>query len=152
MTVVRTPARLLAAAALAAGLTCTAGACGTEDTASSAEGQPVWEEPASYTFTLTSSEGERSLIGTFRITVRDGKVTEAVGLDDSARRFVARAPDQVPTLGTLLDELAQARRDDADTAEAEYATDGHPERIHLDWDDNALDDEARYVIEAYEPV
>ncbi|NUR43989.1 MAG: hypothetical protein HOV73_28300, partial [Streptomyces sp.] len=95
---------------------------------------------------------ERSLIGTFRITVRDGKVTEAVGLDDSARRFVARAPDQVPTLGTLLDELAQARRDDADTAEAEYATDGHPERIHLDWDDNALDDEARYVIEAYEPV
>jgi len=58
----------------------------------------------------------------------------------------------VPTIGELLDELEQARRDNADTAEAEYAPDGHPERISLDWDENAVDDEALYVISAYAPT
>jgi hypothetical protein len=58
----------------------------------------------------------------------------------------------VPTIGALLHELDQARRDDADTAEADYAADGHPVRISLDWEENAIDDEARYVISAYEPT
>ncbi|MFE7275879.1 DUF6174 domain-containing protein [Streptomyces sp. NPDC057623] len=90
--------------------------------------------------------------GTFRITVRDGTVAEATGLDDSGRRVVADLPDAVPTIGELLAELEQARREDADTAEAEYAPDGHPVRISLDWEENAIDDEARYVITAYEPA
>jgi len=85
------------------------------------------------------------------VTVHDGEVSDATGLDDSARRMVRRLPDQVPTLGDLLRELDQARRDDADTAEAEYADDGHPVRISLDWDADAVDDEAEYVISAYEP-
>ncbi|MGW0495353.1 DUF6174 domain-containing protein [Streptomyces sp. NPDC003007] len=41
----------------------------------------------------------------------------------------------------------------ADTAEAEYAPgDGHPVRIVLDWEENAVDDEARYTISAYAPA
>ncbi|KUN17060.1 hypothetical protein AQJ23_43670 [Streptomyces antibioticus] len=148
MTVVRTGAGLLATA----GLVCAVAACGAESSSTSARQEVTWEEPAAYTYTLTSSEGERSLIGRFRVTVRDGKVTEAVGLDDSARQFVARTPDLVPTLGALLGELEQARSDGADTAEAEYAADGHPERIFLDWDENAVDDEERYVVESYEPA
>ncbi|AZP16052.1 DUF6174 domain-containing protein [Streptomyces aquilus] len=148
MTVVRMGAGLLAVA----GLICTVAGCGAETSSASAPKEVTWEEPAAYTYTLTSSEGERSLIGRFRVTVRDGKVTEAVGLDDSARRVVERAPDQVPTLGALLGALKQARSDGADTAEAEYAADGHPERIFLDWDENAVDDEERYVVESYEPA
>ncbi|MFJ3620532.1 DUF6174 domain-containing protein [Streptomyces iakyrus] len=105
-----------------------------------------------YAYTLTSSEGERSLIGAFRVTVRDGKVVKAVGLDDSGRRVVRQLPDEVPTLGELLAEMAQARRAKADTAEAEYGADGHPERILVDWDKNAIDDEALYVISAYQPA
>ncbi|MFF5498511.1 DUF6174 domain-containing protein [Streptomyces aquilus] len=146
MTLVRVCAGLLATA----GLVCAVAGCGVESAPAPAREEVRWEEPAAYTYTLTSSEGERSLIGRFRITVKDGKVTEAVGLDAGARRFVERTPDQVPTLGALLDELEQARRDDADTAEAEYAADGHPERIFLDQDENAVDDEARYVVESYE--
>ncbi|OPG06369.1 hypothetical protein B1R27_17875 [Streptomyces sp. GKU 895] len=148
MTVVRMCAGLLAAA----GLISTVAACGAEASSASAREEVTWEEPAAYTYTLTSSEGERSLIGRFRVTVKDGKVTEAVGLDAGARRFVERTPDQVPTLGALLDELEQARSDDADTAEAEYAADGHPELIFLDRDENAVDDEERYVVESYEPA
>ncbi|MFJ6573662.1 DUF6174 domain-containing protein [Streptomyces sp. NPDC091292] len=148
MTAVRSLARSVSAAALSGGLLCATAACGTDVRPESAA--PPWQEPSSYTYTLTSSEGERALIGAFRVTVRDGKVTKARGLDSSARRMVRDLPDQVPTLGALLAELDQARRDKADTAEAEYAADGHPKRIFLDWDRNAVDDEALYVISAYE--
>jgi hypothetical protein len=153
---------VLSAAALIGGLMCATSACGAETSPGSAEettsknatvqSRTAWEEPASYTYTLTSSEGERNLLGTYRVTVRDGEVAKAVGLDESSRRVVRQIPGEVPTIGGLLEELEQARRDKADTAEAEYAADGHPVRISLDWDKNAIDDEARYVISAYEPA
>ncbi|WP_324618009.1 DUF6174 domain-containing protein [Streptomyces dysideae] len=116
MTAVRSRTRSLSAAVLLVGLLCATAACGTE-APSAAESD--WEEPAAYTYTLTSSEGERALLGTFRVTVRDGGVAEAVGLDGSARRVVRDLPDQVPTISGLLAEMEQARRDGADRAEAE---------------------------------
>ncbi|GHH26518.1 DUF6174 domain-containing protein [Streptomyces lanatus] len=134
-----TAVSVTARAVLVSGLICATAACGTGTA-------DTWREPASYTYTLRSSEGERALIGAFRITVRDGTVTKAVGLDDSGRRVVKDNPDAVPTIGQLLDEWEQARRDGADTAEVEYAADGHPERITLDWLENAIDDEALYVV------
>ncbi|GCB51281.1 hypothetical protein SNL152K_8637 [Streptomyces sp. NL15-2K] len=126
-------------------------ACGAEKGAT-VENATGWQEPASYAYTLASSEGERSLLGAFRVTVRDGKVVNSVGLDDSGRRVVQQVPGEVPTLAELLEQLDQARRDRADTVEAEYAADGHPMRIFLDWEKNAIDDEALYVISAYEPA
>ncbi|GGK76782.1 DUF6174 domain-containing protein [Streptomyces flaveus] len=164
MTVIRSSARFVSAAALLGGLLCATAACGTESPTSSgsAEGSEprsstagsgtAWEEPSSYTYTLKSSEGERTLLGTFRVTVRDGKVAEAVGLDGSGRRLVKELPGEVPTIGKLLEEMEQARQDKADVAEAEYAADGHPVRIFLDWEKDAIDDEALYVISAYEPA
>jgi hypothetical protein len=156
MTAVRRTARSMTAAILlTGGLLATTAACGddTPTSRATAAGEPGtdWKEPAAYSYTLTSSGGERSLLGTFRVTVRDGEVTDAKGLDESGRRVVDQLSTEVPTLGGLLEELAQARRDDADTAEVKYAADGHPVRISLDWDENALDDEADYVITGYEP-
>ncbi|MFJ4468364.1 DUF6174 domain-containing protein [Streptomyces sp. NPDC089424] len=133
-------------AGLVAGLLCATAACGGAQRATD------WEEPSSYTYTLLSTEGERSLIGTFRVTVRDGEVATAVGLDDSGRRVVRQNPDAVPTLGELLREFDRARQDGADRAEIEYAADGHPRSIVLDRDERAIDDEAAYVISAYEPL
>ncbi|MET9734819.1 DUF6174 domain-containing protein [Streptomyces sp. NPDC006458] len=112
---------------------------------------PRWSEPASYTYTLNSGEGERALIGRFRITVENHEVARARGLDESGRRLVAHSPGQVPTIGDLLKALDRARDEGADTA-AEYAPDGRPERITLDWDANAVDDEEEYVISGYEPA
>ncbi|MFH8800793.1 DUF6174 domain-containing protein [Streptomyces sp. NPDC017936] len=150
------PRRPPSAVVLIAGLVLVTAGCG--GSASPGTGGPsrpagatAWKEPASYVCTLESSEGERALIGTFRITVLDGKVAKAVGLDDSARRVVESSPDAVPTVGELLREWEQARDDGADTAEAEYAADGHPVRIRLDGDGNTLDDEALYVVSAYRP-
>ncbi|CCK25214.1 putative secreted protein [Streptomyces davaonensis JCM 4913] len=147
-------ARALAAAVLGAALLSTTVACGNEDgaNAGTTPSSAAWKEPAAYTYTLESTEGERSLIGKFRITVKNGEVTKAVGLDDSARRLVEQSPDQVPTIGALLAELDQAREENADKAEADYAADGHPERITLDWLEDAIDDEALYVLTEYEPA
>lgn len=153
MTAASRPARAVFRASLIAGLLCTVAACGSETARStSAHNRTTWQEPASYTYTLHSSEGERTLIGAFRITVRDGTVVKTIGLDDSGRRVAKDMPDAVPTMGELLEDLEQARRDGADAAEAEYASDGHPVRISLDWEKDAIDDEALYVISAYRPA
>ncbi|MEV0442376.1 DUF6174 domain-containing protein [Streptomyces spectabilis] len=157
----RVPVRVLASAALVAGVVGAASACGDEPSAYVLKAQPTpassaggagWKEPSSYAYTLRSGAGERSLIGTFRVTVRDGKVSEAVGLDDSGRRVVKELPDQVPTIGALLKEAERAEREKAHKAETRYAADGHPVRITLDWDKAAIDDEALYVISAYKPL
>ncbi|WP_028800027.1 DUF6174 domain-containing protein [Streptomyces sp. 142MFCol3.1] len=146
------PRTALPVVALTGALVWSTSACGHDAVTSSARQEntvSAWKEPASYSYTLESSEGERSLIGKFRITVRGGKVSKVVGLDDSGRRVVKGMPDEVPTIGALLKQVDQARRDHADTAEVAYAADGHPARISLDLDENAVDDEARYVISAY---
>ncbi|MDW4910104.1 DUF6174 domain-containing protein [Streptomyces sp. ADMS] len=159
--------RSLSSVVLVGGLVCTVVGCGGDSGASvsgpgTAASPPTpsssfssfaesWEEPASYVYTLTSSEGERSLIGRFRVTVRDGKVADVVGLDESGRGAVQRAPEEVPTIGGLLDQLTRAHAEGADTAEAAYAPDGHPVRITLDPEKDAVDDEQSYVISDYEP-
>ncbi|MFI1368649.1 DUF6174 domain-containing protein [Streptomyces griseochromogenes] len=139
--------------ALLAGLVWAVAACGDESWSGRAaqSSSTAWKEPSTYTYTLDSTGGERLLTGTFRVSVRDGKVTHAVGLDEESRRVVQRSPGAVPTIGRLVKELEQARHDGADTAEAEYSTVGHPLRITLDPDANAVDDEARYVIRDYTP-
>ncbi|MEE1829518.1 DUF6174 domain-containing protein [Streptomyces sp. SP17KL33] len=109
----------------------------------------MWREPASYVYTLTSTS--QALAGRFRVTVRDGEVAEAVGLDEDSRRAVKQGPGDIPKIGDLMAMVEKAWQEQADTAEVEYATGGYPARITLDVDENAIDDEAEYVISGYEP-
>ncbi|WP_406498579.1 DUF6174 domain-containing protein [Streptomyces sp. NBC_01604] len=153
MTAVRRRPRFVVSAELAGALLCATTACGSSTSAETAEvgeQKTTWEEPTSYTYTPTSTT--QVLAGTFRMQVRNGRVTEAVGTDTDSRRQAQEVPDELPTIGELLKRLNQARSDNADTAEAAYADDGHPVRISLDWDKNAIDDEALYVISAYDPT
>lgn len=152
MTTGRSRPRYVSTAALVGALMCAATACGSSTSSGSAEAsepKTTWEEPVSYAYTLTSTT--QVLAGTFRVKVRDGRVTEAVGGDADSRRQVQELPGEVPTIGELLRRLKKARSEDADTAEVDYAADGRPVRISLDWDKNAIDDEALYVISSYEP-
>ncbi|MFF8727152.1 DUF6174 domain-containing protein [Streptomyces sp. NPDC015171] len=158
----RPRARFLPAAALTGTLLCLTAACGAADTASPANtggrgtrgtgtaGTVAWQEPASYSYTLTSTTSV--LAGTFRVDVREGTVAKVVGLDEDSRRQARERHLDVPTIGGLLKKLEQARGDDAETAQATYASDGHPVRISLDYDKNTIDDEALYVISAYRPM
>jgi hypothetical protein len=107
-----------------------------------------WVEPPRYTYVLESTCGERALIGRYRITVENGQVVKAEGLDEPARRTVADSPpDTIPTLAQLITELNEARRTRAGVADLETdpAT-GHPTRITIDPEPNAIDDESCYAI------
>ncbi|MFG2608484.1 DUF6174 domain-containing protein [Streptomyces sp. NPDC048514] len=162
MTAARAHTRLLSATALAGALLCVATACddGRSRAAPTAgrndlEGAgghvtAAWQEPDAYVYTLTSDT--QVLAGAFRVEVHKGKVTGVVGLDEDSRRQLREQHAEVPTIGELLQRLDRARKGDAETAQARYAADGHPVRISLDWDGNAIDDEALYIISAYEPV
>ncbi|MFE2586170.1 DUF6174 domain-containing protein [Streptomyces sp. NPDC059378] len=152
MTAGQSRTRSAATAALLGAVLCVTAACSSSPSARSAEtneAKGTWEEPASYSYTLTSST--QVLAGTFRVKVRNGKVADVVGLDEDSRRQTQEVPDEIPTIGELLQTLDKARSEDADTAEADYASDGHPVRISLDWDKNSIDDEALYTISSYEP-
>ncbi len=109
-----------------------------------------WTEPASYSYTLEYGGGEAP-VGPIRITVEDHKVVEAHGLDDTGRRIHRELPDEIPTLAGLLGELRRARAENAHIAEADYASDGRPERISLDWDERTIHDEVGYVVSDYVP-
>lgn len=146
--------RALSAAVLLGVLLCPTAACDSSASPETGEtsAEPLgaaWREPASYAYTLTTTT--QVLAGTFRVAVRDGAVTSAVGLDADSRDQLQRWHDEVPTIGALLERLRQARSEGAHIAEAEYAADGHPVRITLDIAENAIDDEALYVLDSYTP-
>jgi hypothetical protein len=110
-----------------------------------------WTEPPAYKFTLTSTCGERALIGRFRVTVTSGAVTRTEGLDDAARKaLMLRLSKLVPTLGQLLDEADTARRQGADEVMVHVdRADGHPTSIRIDPNRDAIDDESCYDISDY---
>ncbi|GAA4675390.1 hypothetical protein Prum_029650 [Phytohabitans rumicis] len=120
---------------------------------SGAETAASWQEPGSYSYVLASQCGERLLLGRFRITVEQGKVTKAEGLDGSARRALEGKSDSPPTLRQLLDEWESARRDGAEVADLSTDPgDGHPTKIMIDPVKNAMDDEACYTITEFAVV
>lgn len=81
--------------------------------------------------------------------MENGKVVKAIGLDEPARRTVEDNPQNAPTLGGLLTKVQEARAGHADVARAVFAADGHPTEVHIDWQKNAIDDEADYCITEY---
>ena len=131
-------------------LTLTGGCAGAEVNVMEAP-PPTWTAPAKYGFTLGSQCGERALIGRFQVTVENDKVVRTAGLDDASRRaLMLRIADLVPTLSQLEAQAETARRDGADVVEiVRDPADAHPTKITIDWERNAIDDEACYTIEDY---
>ncbi|GIH10137.1 hypothetical protein Rhe02_82040 [Rhizocola hellebori] len=114
-----------------------------------AEPSLSWQEPANYEYTVASTCGERLLIGTFKMTVAQGKVTEVVRKDNTLPEV---KPENYPSLKDLLDEYLTAKKNGAHLAKLETdPADGHPTKIDLDPIKNAIDDEACYRISNYTP-
>lgn len=111
-----------------------------------------WSEPTGrYEYSLQSACGERLVHGWVRLTVDRGEVINAVGLDEAGRATVAAAKvENLPTLKALLAEYEQAMRGGADKATVQFdPEDGHPTRIDIDAQRNAIDDEVCYFISDY---
>jgi hypothetical protein len=143
--------RALTAAAMAGMLLGALSACG-EGPMTAKRSSPAWEEPSAYRYTLKSSEGERALIGTFEVTVRDGKVVKTVGIDESGRRVVNQKLTEVPSIAGLLKQAEAAREEGADAVDVDYAKDGRPIGISIDWEESAIDDEEAHTLGGYEAL
>ena len=113
----------------------------------------AWEAPDSYQFVVNSSCGERFFLGTFQITVRNGAVVEAVGLDADAERLLGNPQwrADIPSLSDLIAEARVARAEGADLVRVNLSEDGnYPTTIEIDWLANAIDDEACYRITEFD--
>ena len=128
-----------------------AAACGEPQAGPGQAPPATWTPPAKYAFVLSSQCGERALIGRFRVTVQDDRVVDSAGLDDSSRRaLMLRMADLVPTLRKLEQQAETARQAGADEVLIERdPADAHPTKITIDYETNAIDDEACYTIEDY---
>ena len=124
-----------------------AGACSATDTAVTGPTEG-WQEPAAYSFALDSQCGERSLIGRFKVNVRDGEVADVAALDPAGARVIRLlGTGLVPTVGQLLEEARAARTDGAQVNVVLDEADGHPTSIKIDW--GGTDAQACYIITDY---
>lgn len=97
--------------------------------------------PESYTYVLTSSCGERGLIGDYNVVVENGTVVSA----ESRNARYPYEPDlsEVPTLADLIAKAASAPQ-----SVIEYTVDdaGLPKSLSLDPVPNGIDDEECYRV------
>lgn len=127
------------------------------DSTSSGQGKPaegsaresvasVSALPHSYTYELDASCGERSLTGTYRVVVRDGKVVSAT---TSSGEEVDDLGD-VPTLAELVLKAESA----SDEAKVDLDLDdaGLPQRIEIDHLPEAIDEEECYEVRDITPL
>lgn len=130
------------------------GACGAgEESRAFIDGGPPaesgiptdWTRPGpDYSYTVDAGCGERGgLVGWYRIRVSEASVAEVWPLDQYSADV---SPSAAPTIADLVDEAAQAERDGADKIVVTTSPQGYPQRILIDRDANAIDDEVCYTI------
>lgn len=104
--------------------------------------------PKSYSFTLTSSCGERGLLGDYRVTVHDEQVSDVIKLNDDYPYEPKLT--EIPTLQDMVDLAESARPDSV----IEYVVDdtGVPRSLSLDPVPNGIDDEECYEVTDLMPV
>ncbi|MDO8107036.1 DUF6174 domain-containing protein [Isoptericola sp. b441] len=128
--------------------------CGSAEVAGVAGAAQQWAARGSdtYSVTVTSSCGERLLIGTFDVHVVGGVVTSVEGLDEPGRRAaqVATVGEYVPTVTSLLSRLAITHREHAPEVMFDPAT-GMPTHVVLDPLPGSLDDQECYDFSDYSP-
>jgi hypothetical protein len=134
---------------LLAGITALSG-CSDSNDRDSEKPLKDWDAPADYTFDVTSQCGEQSFIGTFHIVVEGGEIARVKELDEEGKWTVSHVGKSTPTLSVLLGYALEAQQLDADVVDVVYDdTDGHPQRIDIDYDLNAIDDESCFVVTKY---
>jgi hypothetical protein len=107
-----------------------------------------WVPPERYVYVVSSQCGERNFIGTYAITVERGE-----GIRAATRNGSIELQGEIPSIEDLLAEAAAARESGADEVTVVTApADGHPTLVLIDWEADAIDDEACYEITDYRPL
>ncbi len=105
---------------------------------------------ASYTYMFRSSCGERDGLGSFRVTVHKGEVTDV----KVANRYTHLPQDieMIPSLQGILDEAARAERRGADEVTLRLSPDGTPRSLSIDYMKEAIDDEMCWFASHIDPL
>jgi len=104
---------------------------------------------ASYRYTITSSCGERAFLGTYHVTVEEGRIRR-ITTDDPDEQITDWSDGELPTIADLV-HRAQADGDDAPSELVLDPRTGIPTRMSFEGDPNAIDDEECYEISDYQP-
>ncbi len=118
-----------------------------------------WDAPEDYEFVLDSQCGERSDHGRYRIVVEGGEVVDVEAPEHRESEqgplidFVSEYRGPAPTLSELAAEAEAAEAEGAEVVElTRDPVDGRPTRLDIDWMEEALDDEACFVVSDYSPT
>jgi hypothetical protein len=104
--------------------------------------------PASYRMVLHASCGERQLIGSFGLLVRDGRVVKA-GPARAVRQAALKLSD-FPTLAELVDKAESAEPDAV--VDLRLDENGAPQSLSIDHLPKAIDDEECYRVTGLRPL
>ncbi|WP_436528960.1 hypothetical protein [Actinoplanes sp. HUAS TT8] len=119
---------------------------GTGESTRTAIRDAAAELPPRYTYLLTSTCGERALIGTYEIVVDQDRAVSGKPADADTNTYVT----EFPTIRALLDAALNADAKAGIEFEADAA--GLPARLSIDPEPDALDDEECYRFTAITPV
>jgi len=114
----------------------------------STTGATAWST-ASYRYTIGSSCGERAFIGTYHVTVKDGRITR-IASEDPNEQIIDFYQGELPTIADLL----ARQHAEGDGAPSEFRFDaatGVPTSVAFEGDPHAIDDEECYTITDYRP-
>ena len=129
-----------------------------------------WEEPESYSFVLEGC-GPNDPVGTLRIFVAAGIAVSFDPLDEPAQRYQGYPAEEMPTLGWMMAQVAEAEsmtepwplpaelppgspevveRSLPDVRLVTDPVDGHPVELYIDWIPEAIDDEVCYSVREFD--
>lgn len=112
------------------------------------QARAVWAElgPSSYSLNLVSACGERSGLGTYKVTV----TPEGITAEGTTRWSFGTDVQTVPDLFEFIDD---ADSGGAQVVDVTYNSDlGYPETISVDYMVNAIDDEVCYTVKNLAPT
>jgi hypothetical protein len=111
------------------------------------QARELWADlgPSAYSLNLVSACGERSGLGTYKVTV----TPEGTTAEGTTRWSFGTDVQTVPDLFEFIDD---ADSGGAQVVDVTYNSDlGYPETISVDYMVNAIDDEACYTVKGFVP-
>jgi hypothetical protein len=109
---------------------------------------PDWTEPPAYTYVLTTGCTRGFNDARYRVTVKDGEVVSAVGLEQQAK---AHPDHPVPTLGELAAWAVAAQAKNSQVRYDRDPVDGHPVAAGFAHDAMAVDAGECFRVSEYHP-
>jgi len=111
----------------------------------------LWDEFQSGSYTFTLGRGCYCIVaGEIQVTVEEGNVTSAYSVWQN-EAVLDEHLQFIETIDTIFDMIDRAKLE-AHELEVEYAVEGYPTLVSIDWIELAVDDEITLTVSDVTPV